>query len=69
MRKFIYRAASPTPPFFKKIRNVGLVLAAAGGAILTAPIALPASVVTVAGYVAVAGGVMSAISQVTVEDP
>jgi hypothetical protein len=31
-------------------------------------VALPAAIVTVAGYVAVAGGVISAVSQVTVDD-
>jgi hypothetical protein len=35
---------------------------------MAAPVALPAAVVTAAGYIAVAGGVMSAVSQITVED-
>ena len=43
-------------------------LLAISGSIMAAPIALPAAVVTVAGYVAVAGGIISAVSQVTVED-
>ena len=47
---------------------MGLVLAAVGGAIMTAPISLPAVVVSIAGYLTVAGGVISAVSQVTVED-
>ena len=59
------RVQSPTPNFFKKIRNIGLILAAVGGAIITAPVALPAVVVNVAGYLAVAGGIASAISQAT----
>jgi len=59
------RVQSPTPNFFKKIRNIGLILAAIGGAIITAPVALPAVVVNVAGYLAVAGGIASAISQAT----
>lgn len=59
------RVQSPTPNFFKKIRNIGLVLAAVGGAIITAPIALPATVVQIAGYLAVAGGIASAVSQAT----
>ena len=61
----IKRVKSPTPKFFKVLRNIGLVLAAVGGTILAAPIALPAIVVTVGGYVAVAGGVISAVSQLT----
>ncbi|MDX2190778.1 MAG: hypothetical protein SFY32_13025 [Bacteroidota bacterium] len=35
-------------------------------ALVTAPVALPAMVVTAAGYLAVAGGVISAVSQITI---
>ena len=61
------RAAMPTPKFFKFLKAIGLTLAAAGGTLLAAPVALPAIVITIAGYVAVAGTVATAISQVTVE--
>lgn len=64
----IKRAKSPTPKFFKVLRNIGLALAAVGGTILTAPITLPAAVITVGGYVAVAGGVLSAVSQLTTKE-
>jgi hypothetical protein len=60
------RAASPTPTFFQKLRNIGLALAAASAAIIAAPVALPTIVITIAGYLAVAGTVVSAVSQVTV---
>jgi len=46
----IARATSPTPKFFKVLRNIGIALATAGGAILAAPIALPTVVVTIGGY-------------------
>ena len=61
----IKRAKAPTPKFFKVLRNIGLALAAVGGTILAAPIALPIVVTTVGGYLAVAGGVVSAVSQLT----
>ena len=61
----IKRVKSPTPKFFKVLRNIGLVLAAVGGTILAAPVALPTIVVTIGGYVALAGGVLSAVSQLT----
>jgi len=64
----IERAQAPTPKFFKVLRTVGLVLASVGGLILTAPVALPATVVTVGGYLVLGGGVLSAASQVTVDD-
>ncbi|MGY5354194.1 hypothetical protein [Wenyingzhuangia sp. IMCC45467] len=62
------RLKQPTPSFFRKLRNIGLALAAASGAILTAPIALPAVIISVAGYVAVAGTVATAVSQAVVSD-
>lgn len=62
------RMQSPTPPFFAKLRNWGLILAAVSGALLTTPAALPAIVVKVAGYLAVAGTVAGAVSQAVVED-
>jgi uncharacterized membrane protein HdeD (DUF308 family) len=66
--KLIKRAQSPTPKIFKQLRNIGLVLAAVGGTILTAPVSLPALVSSIGGYLAVAGGVLSGVSQLTVED-
>ena len=68
MKKIVNRATAPTPKFFKVLRNVGLVLAAVGGTILAAPIALPVLVSTIGGYMAVAGGVLTATSQLTRTD-
>ena len=61
----IKRVKTPTPKFFKELRNVGLALVAVGGTILTAPITLPVVVTAIGGYLAVAGGVVSAVSQLT----
>ena len=63
----VERAKAPTPKFFKVLRSIGLALLAVSGSIVAAPVALPAVVVTVAGYAAVAGGVLSAVSQITVD--
>ncbi len=68
MKKIINRAKAPTPKFFKVLRTVGLALTAVGGTILAAPITLPAIVTTIGGYVAIAGGVLSAASQLTTTD-
>ncbi|MDP4271075.1 MAG: hypothetical protein Q8909_13265 [Bacteroidota bacterium] len=62
------RVKAPTPKFFKSLRTIGIVLATVGGTILAAPVALPAALVTVAGYAALAGGVMSAVSQTAVDN-
>jgi hypothetical protein len=61
------RALAPTPRFFRILKVIGLTLAAASGTLLAAPVALPAIITTIAGYVAIAGTVVTAVSQVTVE--
>jgi len=63
----IERYKQPTPKFFKTLRNIGIALATAGGAIITAPVSLPAIVVTIATYLAVAGTVVTAVSQAVVK--
>lgn len=68
MNRIITRARSTTPPFFRKLRNIGLGLTAVATAVLTAPVSLPIVVVTAAGYLATAGVVASAISQLTMAD-
>ena len=65
MKKILHRASAPTPKFFKVLRTIGLALATVGGTILAAPIALPVIVTTIGGYIAVAGGVLTATSQLT----
>ena len=65
--KIIERMKAPTPKFFRVLRNVGIALAAAGGVLIASPIALPVGLVTVAGYMTVAGGVISAVSQTAVD--
>ena len=62
----VERLMSPTPTFFQKLRNIGLVLAAVSAAIVTSPVALPTIITTIAGYLAVAGTVLGAVSQITV---
>lgn len=66
--KIIDRLKQPTPTFFRKLRNIGIALAATGGAIIAAPISLPALVITIATYLTVAGTVATAVSQAVVSD-
>ena len=64
------RLQSKTPKFYKILRNIGLGLAATGGILVATPIAIPAILVTIGGYLIVAGSVATAISQsvTTTED-
>lgn len=66
--QIVERCKADTPPFFKKLRLVGLTLAAAGGVLVASPIAIPAGLITVGGYLIVAGSVATAVSQVAVMD-
>jgi hypothetical protein len=65
------RITGPTPKFFKKVRTIGLALTAISTSILASPVTLPAILVQIAGYLAVAGSVATAISQIatTKEEP
>jgi uncharacterized membrane protein HdeD (DUF308 family) len=64
----IKRAKAPTPKFFRILRAIGLALLALSGSVIAAPVVLPVAVVSIAGYIAVAGGVISAVSQITVDE-
>lgn len=66
MKNVIERMQEPTPKFFRVLRNTGIVLTALSGALLSAPVLLPAAVVSVAGYLAVAGAVAGAVSQAAI---
>lgn len=62
------RWQSKTPVFWKKVQKVGLVAGAVGGVLIAAPIALPATLITLGGYLVTAGGVTAALAQLTKED-
>ena len=66
--KIIERYKKPTPKFFRVLRNIGIALATAGGAIIAAPVSIPAAIMTMATYITVAGTVATAISQAVVSD-
>ena len=61
------RVVAPCPPFFKRLHNIGLILGGIATVILTAGVALPAVVVSIAGYLATASAVAVVISQCTVD--
>lgn len=61
------RWKAKTPLFWKKIQRVGIIAGAIGGALLTAPISLPVSIVTGATYLIAIGTTTAALSQLTKE--
>ena len=62
------RLNAPTPPFFKKLRTIGIMVGVIGGAIAAAPVALPVAIVSLSGYLITAGTILTAVSSVTVEE-
>lgn len=67
--KLIERLVAPTPPFFQKIRTIGLLLTAGSFAAFKLPVlpALPA-VTQLITHAAIAGMVMIGVSQAAVEN-
>ena len=57
-----------TPKFWKRVQRWAIITGTVAGIIIAAPVALPAAVITVAGYVATAGTVAATLAQLTVED-
>ena len=63
-----YRATAPTPPFFQKLKKVGLMIAAVGMAVLSAPGIVPEIAQELAGYAITAGTILVSICQLTVDE-
>ena len=61
------RVMAPTPKFFKTLRTIGIVIGLVGASILASPVVLPAAIVTVGGYLALAGSIVTGVSQTAVE--
>jgi hypothetical protein len=64
----VKRWKSKTPSFWKKIQRIGLIAGGIGAVIIASPVALPAAIASVGGYLALAGSVAATLSQLTVED-
>ena len=59
------RMTGETPVFWKKLRTLMLTIGGVSGAILMAPVAIPAVIITVAGYGLAIGSVGTVLSQMT----
>lgn len=62
----VSRIQEPTPKWFRIVRNLGLALSAVGGVLVAAPVALPATVIAVGGYLLLGGTIIGAVSQTAV---
>jgi hypothetical protein len=61
------RWKAKVPEFWKKVQRVGIVAGVIGGALLAAPISLPATLITGATYLVVIGTTTATLSQLTKE--
>ena len=66
LQSVVKRCSKKTPPFFKKVRTVGLIAATMGASLATAPVPLPEVFTSIAGYLLTAGAVMTAVSQTAI---
>lgn len=56
-----------TPKFWKKVQRIGIIAGSIGGVIVASPVALPVALVTLSGYLLLAGSVTATLAQLTVE--
>lgn len=65
--EILERLTAPTPPFFKEVRKVGLILTAIGAAVIGIPEQLPEAIDTIAGILAIVGTAISGVAQAAVK--
>ena len=68
MKDLKERWNSKTPKFWKKVQRIAILVGAVAGTIIAAPVALPAAVITAAGYAVAIGTAVATVSQFTIED-
>ena len=63
----LQRAVAPTPKFFRILRSIGLILTTIAAGVLGGE-SIPDGIMAIATHVATAGAVLTAVSQVTVDE-
>jgi hypothetical protein len=61
--RIVKRLKANTPPFFKKVRNIGLIVAGVGTAIATLPVSLPVGLIGLSSYLIAIGTTAATIAQ------
>ena len=64
MNELKRRWNAPTPEFWKKVQNIGVVLAGLGAIVVAPPIGLP----VLGGYLITGGSIIGVLSQLTIKD-
>lgn len=66
--EIIERLKSPTPKFWKNVRNICGGVIAVSAVILALPVALPSALITIAGYAGAIATAGATLAQATKED-
>jgi hypothetical protein len=59
------RWKAQTPPFFKKVINIGLTVGMIGTALVTMPISLPVALATAGSYMVAVGVTAATVAKLT----
>ncbi len=59
------RASQPTPPFWKKVRNIAITVGSIAGVLVAAPIALPVGFAAALPYVITFAATLATAAQTT----
>lgn len=62
------RWKAETPDFWKKVGSIGVGIGTIGAILVSGTIALPASIVTIGGYMVAVGSVTKVLSKLTIKD-
>lgn len=62
------RWKAETPDFWKKVGNIGLGISAVGAVLVSGTVALPATIITIGGYMVAVGSVTKFLSKLTIKD-
>lgn len=62
------RWKAETPEFWKKVGKIGVGIGLVGGVLVSGTIALPASLITIGGYMVAVGSVTKVLSKLTIKD-
>jgi hypothetical protein len=68
MKELKNRWKSESPEFWEKIGRIGVGIGVVGGILVSGTIALPATLVTIGGYMVAVGSVTKVLSKLTVKD-
>ena len=62
------RWKAETPDFWKKVGRIGLGIGAVGAFLVSGTVVVPASLVTIGGYMIAVGSVTKVLSKLTIKD-